>query len=763
MHYTKPFSLLALLLAMSGHSAATTYYIDYAGGNNSADGLSPQTPWKQSPGDKLADGNPASTELIPGDKIHFKGGVTYFGEIEIENSGSEGEPITLDGNTDGSYGDGRAILDGARMITGWKPVPSAATVSGNPRWQEIMYVDLDIDLSSNFGSNGFVLHRDAKEKTKAPWQRVFLIDGERRVLPIAQSPKPTDPFYPDKTSHFKESTTRIANSYPHQIDYEEGTTGKSALPLLAITYYEKGTAPVIEPVHGGAFSVEMDEPAAITEVGFTLYRPNPKTVSIEEIAFLADNVEIYVAKLDPADTSMQHFKLPHSVEARKLTFQLRHSDPNARTWVKLQQVAAFTKDGTNVLEHEVSSIIEDQAQFTQTDANWYDDMFIGVLGGNNHVYFSKIQSFDPTKHQLHVPYFKSRTYDTTRYSLYNSPKFMSLPGEWCLQPLEGGHTRVFFLPEHLKNGQPINIGYPELKTAIRLKGNASHINVKGFLIQRYAGGNGGVATTGNGNQGPSHIHIADCEIRFISGQSGISLNHSEDVTVENCTIHHCPGWTVGIYVNRINRYQLIGNHLEKNSGSGIRHYESKNGILKGNYVINHYGMHSSGLNFYEGCSDILFEGNYVQNVIAINRSAKNITFRNNVIDSQHRNMVNVALWRTGKVGDKSIKNLIFENNTFVNTKPEGSYATSIFVQSRASLPEGLVIRNNVLDRLRPPNPANIENNIFMVETDPSVAGDGSLLVEDPELLFIDPANGDYRRKPGGPMMTAGANVPAPRP
>ena len=58
-------------------------------------------------------------------------------------------------------------------------------------------------------------------------------------------------------------------------------------------------------------------------------------------------------------------------------------------------------------------------------------------------------------------------------------------------------------------------------------------------------------------------------------------------------------------------------------------------------------MHSSGLNFYEGCRDILFEGNYVQNVIAINRSAENLTFRNNVVDSQHRNAVSVAMWRLG--------------------------------------------------------------------------------------------------------------------
>ena len=91
-------------------------------------------------------------------------------------------------------------------------------------------------------------------------------------------------------------------------------------------------------------------------------------------------------------------------------------------------------------------------------------------------------------------------------------------------------------------------------------------------------------------------------------------------------------------------------------------------VLKNNAVLNHYGMHSSGLNFYEGCADILFESNYVQNVIAINRSAENLTFRNNVVDSENRTAVSVAIWGSGRVGGKFIRNITFANNTFVNSK-----------------------------------------------------------------------------------------------
>ena len=751
-------TLIFLLCYFSVTAAfATTYYVDFEGGDNEADGLSHRTAWKHSPGDRNCSDSPATVELQPGDLIQFKGGVQYSGEIILKVSGSEGKPIILDGNTDGSFGAGPAILDGSRMITGWQHVPSADTVQGNPRWKEIMYADLDIDLSSNFSQSRFVPHRDAKEAEKAPWQRLVLIDGERRVLPIAQHPKPSDSFYPDLPADFYNSPHRVINSYPHKVYYEEGSKGNSSLPLIAITY--GGNAPVIQPFNGGAVSVEMNEPASIAEIGLTLYRP--KTVPApEQVVFLADGKKVYTAEINPKQTAMQRFKLPKTIQARKLTFQLRHSGADIPSWTKFQQVAAFTPAGDNLIEHEISSIIQDEERLIQKDSQWYDGMFAGVHGGNNHVYFGNVKGYDPELHQLRIPHFEARIYNETKYALYNSPKFIGQPLEWCLLPLENGQTRVFLLPEHLENGQPVNIGYPVLKTAVTIKAGTSYLEVRGFLIQRYAGGKGGVATEGRGSSRASHIRIADCEVRFLSGQSGISLNQSEHVTVENCYVHHCPGWTVGIYVNRMKHYRLIGNRVEKNSGSGIRHYESKQGVLKNNAVLNHYGMHSSGLNFYEGCADILFEGNYVQNVIAINRSAENLTFRNNVVDSENRNGVSVAMWGSGKTGGKFIKNVVFDSNTFVNINRQTGWATSIFVQSGPSVPEGLVIRNNILDFLSPSTPGAIEGNIFLHATDPSAAGSASSIAEAADL-FIDPAKGDYRRKPNSPLMDTGANIPPP--
>lgn len=751
------FPLLALLLSFAANAFAATYYIDYVGGDDNADGQSPANAWKHSPGDKNATGQPKAVELQPGDVVRFKGGVQYLGEIYFRDlKGAEGKPIVLDGNADGKYGEGPAILDGAKMITGWKKVASAEQVGGNPKWKDIMYADVDMDLSSNFSQDKFILHRDTNSKRQAPWQRLFLIDGEKRVLPIAQTPKPSDPFFPDMPRDFYKTPNKLTSSYPHKIYYPEGSKGNRSLPVIGITY---GAAPVIEPFDKGEVALDLAKPETIAEIGFKLFRPKSNEPP-EAIAFYADGKEVYEAKVDPEQGDMQRFKLPKPIKASTITFQLRAPNTDRR-WTKLEQIAAYTPSGENIIEHEVTTVLEDPERLTQKDPNWYDNVFVGVHGGNNHVYFAQPRRFEPDTHRLYVPHFTSTIYDNTQYAFFNSPKFISLPGEWALKQLDGGKTRVFFLPETLENGQPVNIGYPVLTTALSINHASEHIEVRNFLMQRYAGGKGGVAVNGAGDKRPSHIRISDCEVRFMSGQSGISLNHSDHVTVDNCYVHHCPGWTVGIYVNRINHYKLLNTRVDYNSGSGIRHYEAKHGELKNNIVLNHYGMHSSGLNFYEGCRDILFEGNYVQNVIPINRSAERLTFRNNVVDSQDRNAVSIAMWQSGKVGGRHIKDVTFENNTLVNSNTNANWYTAIFVQGGASTPEGLVARNNVLSRLRPPFPGDVENNIFLHDTDAKVAGSGGMVVSDPNELFIDPENGDYRRKPGGPMMDAGANVPPP--
>jgi len=616
------FSAMAVVFSASLPLHAATYHVDFAAGNNTADGLSPQTAWKHSPGDPNATDKPMAVLLAPGDTILLKGGVAYHGSIQVAVSGAPEKPITLDGNTAGTYGEGRAIIDGGQVIEKWQRCQSAGDAMGNPKWREIFYADINVDIAENFNHGEVVLHRQVPKEKQAPWQRIILYDGESRLLPIAQSPKPSDPFYPDIPGDF--------------------------------------------------------------------------LVSPEQIA---------------------------------------------------------TEDGM--------SYITDKKNLAGKTPDFYDGTIVGLHGGNNHVYFTAVNKYEPKTNRLYFAQFKPSTYKESRFAFYNSVRLIEQPGEWSIKPTDTG-SRVFLLPERLENGFPSNIGFPVLETGVAINSGASHIRIQGFLIQRFSGGAGAVSVSRNEPRSKG-ITVANCEIRFVSGHAGIGLNYCDEILVENCYIHHCPGWTTAIFLNRVNDYVVRNCRLDKNSGSGIRHYESKRGKLQNNAILNHYGMHSSTINVYEGCEDILIESNYLHNVIAINRNAKNLTFRNNIVDSQDKTAVNVAMWHSGSVGGNAIQNILFENNTFINTSGTANHSTSIFAQTgrNASPPEGLVVRNNVLDRLKPPLAATIENNVFMEAIDASVAGSGGTVVSDPKKLFLDPAKGDFRRKPGGPLMEAGANLPPP--
>lgn len=66
----------------------TTYYVDYASGNNNNNGLSTAAPFKHCPGDQNASGKAASTVLKAGDVVVFKKGVVYKGTITCSWSGA---------------------------------------------------------------------------------------------------------------------------------------------------------------------------------------------------------------------------------------------------------------------------------------------------------------------------------------------------------------------------------------------------------------------------------------------------------------------------------------------------------------------------------------------------------------------------------------------------------------------------------------------------------------------------------------------------
>jgi hypothetical protein len=86
-----------------------TFYVDYEGGSNATGDGSSVFPFKTVP-----------SLIPPNSTLIFKGGVRYREPVNVPNNGSEGQNIVLDGNTAGTFGTGRAILDMGDPLTGWK-------------------------------------------------------------------------------------------------------------------------------------------------------------------------------------------------------------------------------------------------------------------------------------------------------------------------------------------------------------------------------------------------------------------------------------------------------------------------------------------------------------------------------------------------------------------------------------------------------------------------------------------------------------------
>ena len=128
--------LLAVAASASPATASgRTFYINFSAGSDAADGLSPATAWKRSPGDAKAAGKAAAMRLLPGDTVRFAGGVRYRGSIFMKASGTRDAPITFDGS---GWGDRRAIFDGSDPLPAPTRCRSAADCLGSPHWQKLM-------------------------------------------------------------------------------------------------------------------------------------------------------------------------------------------------------------------------------------------------------------------------------------------------------------------------------------------------------------------------------------------------------------------------------------------------------------------------------------------------------------------------------------------------------------------------------------------------------------------------------------------------
>jgi hypothetical protein len=77
MHGLLAALFLFVLAIPPAQASSTTYYVDYAAGSDSNPGTSRGSPWKTAPGMRGNSGVSATTTLNPGDRVIFKGCVTW--------------------------------------------------------------------------------------------------------------------------------------------------------------------------------------------------------------------------------------------------------------------------------------------------------------------------------------------------------------------------------------------------------------------------------------------------------------------------------------------------------------------------------------------------------------------------------------------------------------------------------------------------------------------------------------------------------------
>jgi len=171
-------------------------YIDFDGGNDSADGRSPDTAWKHHPWDPWAEGQ-AKTCEGPITYV-FKRGVFYRNPLKADESGTPERPIRL--TSTASWGEGEATLAGSkRLPPEWHRLQStdAPKLKHLPDVDKVWVYDLG---SQDWWNNGKVGYHAAaigeanfernRPRVSVPYLGLFRHedDGSGTMLHLARDP-----------------------------------------------------------------------------------------------------------------------------------------------------------------------------------------------------------------------------------------------------------------------------------------------------------------------------------------------------------------------------------------------------------------------------------------------------------------------------------------------------------------------------------------------------------------------------------------------
>jgi len=724
--------LISLLFASL--ATATTYYVDFDAGDDTRTGTGVDQAFKHCPGDRNAAGAARKTRLQPGDTVRFKGGVVYRGSIEVSRSGAAGQPIVYDGNADGQYGSGRAVIDGSVPLTGLRRCESVAEARGNPNYRSIYWTYVPK------GAN---------------WRSINLCQGND-ILPISQDPDPADPMFQERPADYvKADEDTVRTETDIRIRYLTQADEVGNRPLISMVDGSSHSA-VIHGMNSGA-EVEIVTPEPVTVVEFAM-TPQPRYTNPKEVSFTADGVEVLRSELadNPDKAVEQRFKLtaPVTFGTLVVTFHSAHpqADGRVQDWGAVRQIAAYDAAGANKLLTKRRSMVTHAGYFTQSDPATFDSALLALYAQPAAVYYKRIRGYEPQAHRVHIdtlghgqaPYRRGGA-----FAIVNSVRLIDRPGEYAilLDPEPDGRHKVFVRPLRDGDGAPADLTYGRYGVGFSMRAS-SHITIQGFIIRKQ----GWKSSTGISARGEaSDLIVRDVTVTLLRGNSaGITTYQVDNVLLDNCRVLDNAGHTKGIVLRNAENIVTRGCTLRRNTSTALDYYTVTNGAVQNCLLTDNRGMHANGLTFYLGCRNILVEGNTVLrgNAGLTCQHGENMIIRNNILSGSPA----IGLW-----SGRAYNNIVITNNYLRFERPPGGTSAAIYGGNGGA--SGYTIANNIVDGLSGNvlRKAEIHHNVFTqygpVLTAAKV-GDNLYIPDAASVVAPDGADG-FRPAVNSPAIDAG--------